>query len=223
MHFILTAIDFVLHVNVYLKGILTAYGAWTYALLFFIIFMETGFVITPFLPGDSLIFAAGALAPTGSLNVFVLYLLFALAAIGGDNANYWIGHAIGERAFTGEIRWIKKEYMDRAHAFFEKHGGMAIILGRFVPIIRTFVPFVTGISEMPYGQFIRWDVTGGLFWVALFLTGGYTLGNNVWVQAHFSVVIVMIVLISVVPAIYEGWKARNESKKVKPQTKTEMS
>ena len=219
MHFILKAIDFVLHVNVYLKGILAAYGAWTYALLFLIIFMETGFVITPFLPGDSLIFAAGALAPAGSLNVFALYLIFAAAAIGGDTTNYWIGHAIGERAFTGEIKWIKKEYMDRAHTFFEKHGGMAIILGRFVPIIRTFVPFVTGISEMPYGQFIRWDVTGGLLWVAIFLTGGYTLGNNAWVQNHFSVVIVIIVLISVVPALVEGWKVRSEGKRLKQQSK----
>src|SRR5271157_1685825 len=192
MHFILKAIDFVLHVNVYLKGILAAYGTWTYALLFLIIFMETGFVITPLLPGDSLIFAAGALAPAGSLNVFALYLIFAAAAIGGDSTNYWIGHAIGERAFTGEIKWIKKEYMDRAHAFFEKHGGMAIILGRFVPIIRTFVPFVTG---------------------------GYTLGNNAWVQNHFSVVIVIIVLISVVPALVEGWKVRSEGKRLKQQSK----
>jgi len=223
MNFILKAVDFVLHVNVYLKGIIATYGVWTYALLFVVIFMETGFVVTPFLPGDSLIFAAGALAPTGSLNVFVLYLVFAAAAILGDTANYWIGHAIGERAFTGEIKWIKKEYMDRTHAFFEKHGGMAIFLARFVPIIRTFAPFVAGVGEMTYGHFLLWNVLGGLSWVTLFLAGGYTLGNNPWVQNNFSVVIVIIVLISAVPALVEGWKVRNESKKLKQPTKAEIS
>ena len=205
-------IDIAVHLDRYLSAIIQQYGAWTYGLLFFVIFMETGFVVTPFLPGDSLIFAAGALAPAGTLNVVFLYLIFAAAAILGDTANYWIGHAIGERAFTGEIRWIKKEYMDRTHAFFEKHGGMAIFLARFVPIIRTFAPFVAGVGEMSYGHFILWNVMGGLAWVTLFLAGGYTLGNNAWVQKNFSVVIVAIVLISVVPAVVEWWKVRSEKK-----------
>ncbi len=215
MNLLITAFEYVMHINVHLKELIATYGLWTYGLLFFIIFMETGFVVTPFLPGDSLIFAAGSLAPNGSFNVFVLFFLFAAAAILGDTVNYWIGHAIGARAYTGEVKWIKKEYMERTHAFFEKHGGMAIFLARFVPIIRTFAPFVAGVGEMSYGYFITWNVIGGLCWVTLFLAGGYALGNLPWVQEHFSVIIIMIVLISVIPAVVEAWKARNEAKKAK--------
>ncbi len=212
-------IDFVLHLNRYLSEIITQYGAWTYGLLFFVIFMETGFVVTPFLPGDSLIFAAATFAAMGVLNPWIIFILCALAAIAGDTANYWIGHRIGARAYTGEVKWIKKEYMERTHAFFEKHGGISIFLARFVPIIRTFTPFVAGVGQMNYGYFIRWNVIGGVTWVALFTLLGYFFGNIPFVQKNFELVIVAIIIISVIPAITEAVKARREvgKTKVEPQ------
>ena len=151
MDFILKLIDIFLHVDTYLSDIIGRYGGWTYGLLFLVIFMETGFVVTPFLPGDSLLFTAGAFASpalANHLNIWLLYILMVIAAVAGDTANYWIGHGVGAKAYTGEIKWIKKEYMDRTHAFFEKHGGKTIFLARFVPIIRTFAPFVAGVSRM---------------------------------------------------------------------------
>ena len=208
MDFILKIVDFILHIDVYLNDIITRYGAWTYGLLFFVIFMETGFVVTPFLPGDSLIFAAATFAARGTLNPWLLYILLAIAAVSGDTANYWIGHAIGARAYSGEVKWIKKEYMERTHAFFEKYGGKAIFLARFVPIIRTFAPFVAGVSEMSYGYFITWNVVGGMSWVALFLLLGYFFGNIPFVQKNFELVIIAIILISVVPILVEWFKAR---------------
>jgi membrane-associated protein len=215
MALLLKIIDFVLHIDVYLKDIISHYGAWTYGLLFFVIFMETGFVVTPFLPGVSLIFAASTFAAQGVLNPWLLFILMAIAAIAGDTANYWIGHAVGAKAYTGEVKWIKKEYMERTHAFFEKHGGKAIFLARFVPIVRTFAPFVAGISEMSYGFFFRWNVIGGLAWVATFTLLGYFFGNIPFVQKNFELVIIAIVVISVIPAVVETVKARNESKKSK--------
>jgi membrane-associated protein len=210
MDFIRNAIDFVLHVDVYLSDIITRFGPWTYALLFVVIFMETGFVVTPFLPGDSLIFAAATFAARGALNPWLLFFSLAVAAIAGDTANYWIGHAIGAKAFTGEVKWIKKEYMERTHAFFEKHGGKTIFLARFVPIIRTFAPFVAGVGKMTYGHFITWNLVGGLTWVALFTTAGYFFGNIPFVQDNFELVIIAIIVISVIPAVVEWWKARKE-------------
>ncbi len=171
--------------------------------MFFVIFMETGFVVTPFLPGDSLIFAAGAFAGLGYLNVGILFVVLALAAIAGDTANYWIGHYIGPRAFSGNIRFLKKEYIDRTHAFFEKHGGKTIIIARFIPIIRTFAPFVAGVGAMTYPKFIAYNVIGGLAWVALFTFGGYFFGNLPVVQENFTFVILAIIFISVLPAIIE--------------------
>ncbi len=218
MNFLFKIIDFILHVDVYLNAIITHYGAWTYGLLFFIIFMETGFVITPFLPGDSLIFAASTFAARGSFNPWLLFVLLAVAAVVGDNLNYWIGHAVGSKAYTGEVKWIKKEYMERTHAFYEKHGGMTIFLARFVPIIRTFSPFVAGVSEMPYGYFLTWDVIGGATWVATFTMLGYFLGNIPFVQDNFELVIIAIILISLVPAVVEGLKARKEIKQTKTET-----
>jgi membrane-associated protein len=213
MNFILKIINFVLHIDAYLKVIITQYGAWTYGLLFFVIFMETGFVITPFLPGDSLIFAAATFAATGVLNPWVIFILMTIAAFAGDTANYWIGHAIGAKAYTGEVKWIKQEYMERTRAFFEKHGGKTIFLARFVPIIRTFTPFVAGVSKMPYGYFLIWNVVGGATWVATFTLLGYFFGNIPFVQANFELVIVAIILISLVPAVIEAVKARREMKK----------
>ncbi len=212
MNWILKAIDFILHVDTYLTDIITRYGAWTYALLFFVIFMETGFVVTPFLPGDSLIFAAATFAARGSLNPWLLFLIVSIAAVSGDSANYWIGHTIGAKAYSGEVKWIKKEYMDRTHAFFEKHGGKAIFLARFVPIIRTFAPFVAGVSEMSYGYFITWNLVGGVTWVATFTLLGYFFGNIPFVQKNFELVIIAIVLISFIPAVIEAVKTRQDIK-----------
>jgi membrane-associated protein len=172
--------------------------------------METGFVVTPFLPGDSLIFAAATFSARGALNPWVIFGLLGFAAVIGDSVNYWIGHRIGKRAYTGEIRWIKKEYMERTHTFFEKHGGKTIFLARFVPIIRTFAPFVAGVSRMSYGFFFRWNFIGGITWVATFTILGYFFGNIPFVQKNFELVIIAIILISLVPAIVEGVKARKE-------------
>jgi membrane-associated protein len=213
MDWIVKIFDFILHVDVYLNDIISQYGSWTYALLFFIIFMETGFVVTPFLPGDSLIFAAATFAARGSLNVWLMLLLLSIAAIAGDTANYWIGHRIGAKAYSGEVKWIRKDYMERTHAFFEKHGGKTIFLARFVPIIRTFAPFVAGISKMSYRYFITWNFIGGITWVITFTLLGYFFGNIPFVQKNFELVIIAIILISLVPAVVEGIKARNEIKR----------
>jgi membrane-associated protein len=210
---ILQIIDFVLHVDVYLSDIIARYGAWTLALLFLVIFLETGLVVTPFLPGDSLIFAAATFSARGVLNPWMIFILLSIAAIAGDTVNYWIGHRVGAKAFTGEVRWIKKAYMERTHGFFEKYGGKTIFLARFVPIVRTFTPFVAGVSQMPYGYFLRWNVIGGVAWVAIFTLLGYFFGNILFVQQNFELVILAIIVISLVPAVIEGVKARKEFRK----------
>jgi membrane-associated protein len=201
-------IDLFLHLDEHLANIITQYGTWTYVILFLIIFMETGFVVTPFLPGDSLLFAAGTFAALGSLNVWLLTLLLIVAAIGGDTVNYWIGHYLGDRAYN--IKWIKREYLDRTHAFFQKHGGKTIFLARFVPIVRTFAPFVAGMGKMSYSYFFSYNVFGGIVWVILFTFLGYFFGNIPFVKKNFELVIIAIILISVVPAIWEALKARRE-------------
>lgn len=208
MDTILKFVEFVLHVDVYLENIIAQYGSWTYGLLFLVIFMETGFVVTPFLPGDSLIFAAATFAARQALNPWVLFSLLTGAAIAGDTVNYWIGHAIGERAYTGEIRWIKREYLERTHAFFEKHGGKTIFLARFVPIVRTFAPFVAGVGRMSYGYFMSWNLIGGVTWVAVFTLAGFFFGNIPFVQKNFELVIVAIIVISVLPMLIEWWRSR---------------
>ncbi len=222
MDWLLKIVDFVLHVDVYLNNIISQYGAWTYGLLFFVIFMETGFVVTPFLPGDSLIFAAATFAARGYLNPWLLFILMAVAAFSGDTANYWIGNKIGGKAYTGEVKWIKKEYMERTHAFFEKHGGKTIFLARFVPIIRTFAPFVAGVSKMPYGYFVKWNLIGGVTWVAIFILLGYFFGTIPFVQDNFELVIIAIILLSLVPAVVEAVKARREIKKQVVLPKNEL-
>jgi membrane-associated protein len=209
-------IDLFLHLDEHLSAIIQSYGTWTYFLLFLVIFMETGFVVTPFLPGDSLLFAAGTFASPalGSpLNIWVVWALLCIAAIVGDTVNYWIGHFIGPRAFSGEIRFLKKQYLDRTHAFFERHGGKTIILARFVPIIRTFAPFVAGVGEMGYGKFISYNVIGGIAWVTLFTWGGYFFGNLPFVKNNFSLVVLAIIFISVLPAVIEIIKERTRSVK----------
>jgi membrane-associated protein len=214
MELIQYLIDLFLHLDEHLSLIIQTYGAWTYALLFLVIFMETGFVVTPFLPGDSLLFAAGTFASPalGSpLNILFLWLLLCLAAVAGDTVNYWIGHFIGPRAFSGEIRFLKKEYLDRTHAFYERHGGKTIVLARFVPIIRTFAPFVAGVGAMSYAHFISYNVIGGIAWVTLFTFGGYFFGNLPFVKENFTFVILAIILISVMPAVVEYVKERRRS------------
>jgi membrane-associated protein len=219
MNLFLYIIDIILHMDKYLGQIIQDYGTWTYLLLFFVIFMETGFVITPFLPGDSLLFAAGTFAGLGYLNIGILFVLLSAAAIIGDTVNYWIGHSIGPRAFSGNIRFLKKEYLDRTHAFYEKHGGKTIIIARFIPIIRTFAPFVAGVGAMSYGKFISFNVIGGVAWVALFTLGGYYFGNLPFVQDNFSIVIIAIIFISILPAIIEFIRGRvKPSQELQPPT-----
>ncbi len=196
-------VNFVLHMDKELPAIVNSVGLWSYALLFGVIFIETGIVIFPFLPGDSLLFAAGSLAALGSFNVWVLYLLMAAAAILGDTANYWIGHYIGPRVFSENVPFLKRAYLERTHAFYEKHGGKTIFLARFIPIIRTFAPFVAGVGRMSYGYFITYNVVGGLTWTALFTFGGYFFGNLEIVQKNFSLVIIAIIVISVLPVVWE--------------------
>jgi len=216
MEFISYLIDLFLHLDKHLSQIIQNYGVWTYLLLFLVIFMETGFVVTPFLPGDSLLFAAGTFASPAlgsSLNIFLLWALLCTAAILGDTVNYWIGHFIGPKAFTGEIRFLKKEYLDRTHEFYEKHGGKTIIIARFIPIIRTFAPFVAGIGAMNYGRFITYNVVGGVVWVTIFTFGGYYFGNLPFVKENFSLVVIAIIFISVVPMIFEFIKQRTSGAK----------
>ncbi len=215
MEFITTLIDFLLNIDEYLNVIIANYGSWTYAVLFFIIFLETGFVVTPFLPGDSLLFAAGSFAALGSLNPVYLFLLLGLAAFLGDTVNYWVGAYIGPRAFSGEIKFLKQEHLDRTHEFYEKHGGKTIILARFIPIIRTFAPFVAGVGSMTYTHFISYNIIGGVTWVAIFTFGGYFFGNLPLVRNHFEIVIISIILISLMPPVIEFLKERAKAKKAR--------
>ena len=203
-------INFVLHMDKELPIIINSIGGWTYLALFLVIFIETGIVIFPFLPGDSLLFAAGAISALegAQLNPLLLFALLASAAVLGDTANYWIGHSIGPKVFTTDSRWVKREYLERTHAFFEKHGGKTIFLARFVPIVRTFAPFVAGVGRMSYGYFISYNIFGGIVWTGLFLGAGYFFGNMPIVKDNFSLVIIAIVLISLVPALYEMIKGR---------------
>ena len=205
-------INFVLHMDVHLNQIISDYGVWTYAILFFVIFMETGFVVTPFLPGDSLLFAAGTFAALGSLNPLYLFLLLTVAAILGDTVNYSIGHYIGPRAFSGEIKFLKREHLDKTQKFYEKHGGKTIILARFIPIIRTFAPFVAGVGTMKYKKFIIYNVVGGIAWVAIFTFLGYFFGNIEFVKKNFELVIFAIIFISFIPPVLEVFKARKEAR-----------
>jgi membrane-associated protein len=212
MEIITYLFDLFIHLDKHLSEIVSQYGTSTYAILFFVIFAETGFVFTPFLPGDSLLFAAGALAALGALNVHLLVVLLIIAAVAGDNTNYWIGHYIGPKVFEKNIRFLKKEYLDKTHAFYLKHGGKTTILARFIPIIRTFAPFVTGIGRMSYIRFVIFDVSGGILWVCLFVYSGYLFGNVPIVKKNFSIVILAIIFISVLPAVIEYVKHKRSEK-----------
>ena len=201
-------LDLFLHLDKHLALIIHDYGAWTYLILFAVIFLETGVVITPFLPGDSLLFAAGALAATGGLDVWLLFLLLTSAAVAGDTLNYWIGQKAGPRAFSGQFRFLKREHLTRTQQFYEKHGGKTIFLARFIPIIRTFAPFVAGIGRMSYSKFLAYNLVGGVVWVAVCLFAGYGFGNLPVVKENFSLVLLGIVLVSVLPVAVEFLRHR---------------
>jgi membrane-associated protein len=208
-------IDIFLHLDVHLAEFVGRYGVWVYGLLFAIIFAETGLVVTPFLPGDSLLFAAGALAATGALDVRLLFLLLAGAAILGNTVNYSIGRFVGPRVFRGETshRLLNRQHLDRAHAFFEKYGGMAVVLTRFVPIIRTFVPFVAGAGAMRYSTFALYNVAGGVLWVGICLGAGYLFGNVPVVKNNFSLVALGIVAVSMIPMLVEWMKHKRKGQR----------
>jgi membrane-associated protein len=211
MELIKKILDIALHLDRYLSAIIQQYGLWTYAILFVVIFIETGFVVMPFLPGDSLLFAAGTFAAFGALKVGWLMALLAAAAIIGDTVNYWVGHFLGPKVFSKEkARFFKKEHLDRTHAFYEKHGGKTIIIARFVPIVRSFAPLVAGIGRMSYGRFIAYNVVGGVGWVVLLVGAGYFFGNIPLVKNNFSLAILAIIALSTVPIVTEYLRHRKK-------------
>ncbi len=213
MGFVPQLIDFILHVDKYLDLIIQQYGVLTYVVLFVVVFCETGLVVTPFFPGDSMLFAVGAFAARGSLDVVVALVVLVAAAILGDTVNYWIGAVVGPKVFHKEnVRFLNRKYLDRTHEFYERYGGKTIVIARFIPIIRTFAPFVAGIGKMTYGHFLSYNVFGGLLWVLLFVLGGYYFGNIRIVRNNFSLVIVAIVLISVMPGVIEALRHRARSR-----------
>jgi len=209
MEFVRLIIDFILHIDVHLATLVAQYGVWVYAILFLILFCETGLVVTPFLPGDSLLFVAGALAalPTNQLDVHVMALLMALAAILGDAVNYTIGRLFGEKLFSNpDSKVFRRSYLDKTHQFYARHGGKTIILARFVPIVRTFAPFVAGMGHMSYRHFALFNITGGVLWVALFTYAGYLFGDLPVVQENLKLLIVAIILLSILPGVIEVWR-----------------
>jgi len=206
-------LDFVLHLDKHLSPIIQEYGAWTYLLLFAIVFCETGLVITPILPGDSLLFAAGAFAANGSLSIVALVLSLIAAAILGDTANYWIGHFLGHRLINARRRIIKPEHLAYTHEFFEKYGGKTVIIARFVPIVRTFAPFVAGLGSMSYGRFMAYNAVGGAAWVLICTVAGYLFGNLPFVRENFSVVVLAIIFVSLLPAVWEILQARKRARR----------
>lgn len=210
MEIIKHLIDFILHLDKHLVELVGQYGVWTYAILFLIIFVETGVVVLPFLPGDSLLFAAGSLAalPNSPLNVGLLILLLIVAAVLGDALNYHIGDYIGPRVFRRDYRFLKREHLLRTQQFYEKHGAKTIIIARFIPIIRTFAPFIAGVGTMSYSRFLAYNLVGAVLWVTLLTGAGYFLGQLPWIQQHFGLFTLMIIGVSVLPVVFEFIKAR---------------
>jgi len=214
MDLFLTALDFFLHVDRHLLEFAAEYGVWIYALLFLIIFLETGVVVTPFLPGDSLLFATGALAAAGVIDIVGILALLTAAAIIGDNTNYFIGRAVGPRVFTEHSRWLKREHLLRTQRFYERHGGKTVVLARFVPIVRTFAPFVAGVGRMHYPRFLAFDIGGGVLWVWGFGLLGYFTGNIPFVKDNFGLVTIGVILVSVLPLAFEVLRARMQRVRV---------
>lgn len=212
MELIKYLIDFILHLDKHLVQLVTQYGVWTYAILFLIIFCETGLVVMPFLPGDSLIFAVGALAAKDALNFYYVTVLMVIAAILGDTLNYWIGYKLGPQVFRSDSsRWLNRQHLERTHQFYEKYGGKTIIIARFMPIIRTFAPFVAGIGRMSYGRFLVYNVIGGILWIVIFMLAGYWFGNIPIVKRNFTLVIFGIIFVSVLPGVIEYLRMRRQS------------
>jgi membrane-associated protein len=213
MEMILKFFDMLLHLDKYIDLLIRDYGMWTYLIFFIIVFCETGLVVTPFLPGDSLLFVAGTFAALGSLNLMWLLVILSAAAILGDTINYWIGNYIGPKVFQMQnSRVFRKEYLDRTHQFYEKYGPITIVIGRFIPIIRTFAPFLAGVGRMTYGKFLTYNVVGGILWIASFTLGGYFFGNLPFVRKNFTFVIVAIIVISVMPTVIEYVRQRRQAK-----------
>lgn len=213
MEFLSQLLDYFLHLDKHLSVLIQDYGLWTYLILFTIIFLETGIIITPLLPGDSLLFAAGTFAAVGALKVGWLFVILSAAAVLGDTVNYWIGYLTGPKIFQkGRSRFFKKEYLERTHQFYEKYGGETIIIARFIPIIRKFAPFVAGIGRMTYWKFLYYNVIGGVGWVAIFVFGGYFFGNIPFVKRNFSFIILAIIVISLVPAVFEYIRHRRRTR-----------
>jgi membrane-associated protein len=209
-------VDVFIHLDQHLDAVIRDYGTWTYLILFVIVFAETGLVFTPFLPGDSLIFAAGALAARGALNAGLAFVLLGAAAVIGDTVNYWVGSYLGARIIRSKWRLVRKEHLDRTHAFFERYGGKTIIIARFVPIVRTFAPFVAGLSTMTYRKFLTYNVVGGVLWVVVCFGGGYFFGNLEVVRNHFSLVILAIIIISLMPGLIGYLKTRRAPRRPPP-------
>jgi membrane-associated protein len=212
MEFFAELVDFVLHIDVHLTSLVSEYGGWTYGILFAIIFAETGLVVTPFLPGDSLLFAAGAIAARGGLHPAALFGLLSTAAIAGDSVNYWIGAAMGRRVFEGRVKFIKRDHLVKTEAFYARYGGKTIVIARFIPIVRTYAPFVAGAARMEYSKFAFYNVTGALLWISLFVLGGYWFGNIPVVQENFGLVVIGIILVSVMPPVIEYVNSRKRAK-----------
>jgi membrane-associated protein len=209
MDFLHSVVDIALHLDQHLHSLIEQFGVWTYVILFAVLFMETGLVVTPFLPGDSLLFAAGAVAATGSLSVQMLFLLLCVAVLLGDSTNYWIGRFVGPKVFHAEKnRFFKREHLDRTHAFYERYGGKTVIMARFVPIVRTFAPFVAGIGRMRYLRFFTFSFLGTLAWISIFVFGGYFFGNLPVVKKNFTLVIFAIIGISILPSVVEFLRER---------------
>jgi membrane-associated protein len=206
-------IDFVLHIDTHLAQFINEYGLFVYLILFIIIFLETGFVVVPFLPGDSLLFAAGALLAIGAFNFPLLFLVLVAAAITGDTVNYWIGHHIGPKVFKKNIRFLKKEYLKQAEEFYEKHGGKTIVAARFIPLIRTFAPFVAGVGNMEYRRFLSYNVIGGIAWVSAFLGAGYFFGNIPVVKDNLGIVLIGIIVVTVLAALLGAAHQMNKKKR----------
>lgn len=218
MELIRFVVDFILHIDVHLAELVAQYGIWIYAILFLILFCETGLVVTPFLPGDSLLFVAGALAalPGNDLNVHTMVALMVVAAILGDAVNYTIGRLFGDKLFSNpNSKIFRRSYLNKTHEFYERHGGKTIILARFVPIVRTFAPFVAGMGKMSYRHFALYNVAGGLLWVLLFTYAGYFFGNLPAVQENLKLLIVAIILLSIIPGVIEVWRHRRAARQQK--------
>jgi membrane-associated protein len=224
MDFLKEWVRFILHFDQHLKMIIETCGPWTYAILFAIIFCETGLVIMPFLPGDSLLFAAGTFAVIApeTINIWVLVVSLSIAGIIGDTVNYWIGYGFGASKVATKIPFVKQEYLDRTQEFYNKYGGKTIILARFIPIIRTFAPFVAGIGKMNYKLFLFYNVVGGILWVSMFTLMGYYFGNLEFVKKNYELVIIAIIVISVVPVLWEMWAMRTRKKAAANTTTTEV-